>query len=125
MAMTLEDARRRYGLRADYLVYGTDLLADAVSAGRLGAYGPEELAELDAEFRQRHFIQHLRHWQVKPEIRRRMLFSVHDAVRDVPLPGMQFISCLGVLDRLRPEVSEGLRRRLSDSLPPQGRLVAV
>ena len=99
------------------------MLADAVSAARLGTYELAELTGLDADLQQKYFAPRLRNWQVNLDLRRRVIFAIHDALRDIPLPGVQFISCFGVMERLRPALAGTLAKRLGDSLPPSGRLV--
>lgn len=122
LAIELAEIREREGLDTEFVIYGTDVLADLVSAARLGTYTEAEIGGLSRPLVVRHFAPRARFLQVRRDLQRRMLFAVHDLVSDLPLPGMNFIACTDLLHRFRDPVAKEVRAKLVASLVPGGRL---
>lgn len=119
MAFELDRCCDDYGL-GPYRVYGTDLLPDQVSFARLACYSRGEVAGLPEEQLLSFMVPRLRYFQIISKIRSNVLFTVHDALRNPPLPRIQFISCIGVAPRMRRQSQTLLEQRLLGALAPGG-----
>lgn len=122
MAIEMEECRLESG-SPPYRVHGTDLLSDRISLARAGVYSRFELRDLDVRLQQRYFVPRLRHQQVRLELRRTLLFSVHDALEQPPIPHVSFIACNGLAPRLSGRAAGTLRKRLLGALGRGGVLV--
>ncbi len=122
MVFALEAAAKRRDNAPDFLVYGTDLRPDCISLARTGSYSDYEVECLTRDTLTRCMVPHLRFHTVKRELRRKTLFTVHDALNQNPLQEMQFVACLGVMPLLSSRQSATLHARLSLSLVAGGTL---
>ncbi len=123
MAFSLYGALEQADGASEFIVHGTDLRADRISVARAGAYSEYELRGLARETLVLCTTPHLRYHAVKREIRKRVIFSVHDALEQAPLSDMQFITCLGVLPKLSSSAAEKLLHKLESALRPGGLLL--
>lgn len=123
MAFSLYSALDKSDGAPEFLVYGTDLRADRISVARAAAYSEYELRGLSRETLLLCTTPRLRYHAVKQEIRKRVIFSVHDALQQAPLSDMQFITCLGVLPKLSSSAGAKLLHRLQSALSPGGVLL--
>jgi len=113
MAFALQDARARAQHRSDFLIYATDLLPEQISLARAGTYTPHELQGLPEDIVGRYLGRRLKHLQVNLDLRRKILFSVHDAMTEPAWPALNFIACLGILPSLRPRYAQQLLLKLA------------
>jgi two-component system, chemotaxis family, CheB/CheR fusion protein len=123
MAFALDQARTEHPEAAEFSVYGTDALSDMVSIARSGTYAEHELQGLPGSSVTRFLTRRLRHYQVRHELRRKLLFSVHDALSDSPLPQQQFIVCQGITPLLQEQYARQLQLNLLGGLASGGCLL--
>ena len=93
VAIVLEDARP--GL--DYRVLGTDVDRIMLARARArGSYSPAELTNVTRDRLTRHFSRENGNYRVRPELRRRVTFRLHDLLRDEFESGFDLILCRNV-----------------------------
>jgi two-component system CheB/CheR fusion protein len=97
IAMLCSDACSDVGTPGAFQVFATDISARAIDIARRGVYGAEVAEQVPAELIERHFVRDGDRFQVKPHVRDRILFSVHDLAKDPPFARLHVISCRNVL----------------------------
>ncbi len=122
MAFALSEIRSAESVRQDFVIYATDVLSDQVSLARLGSYTPFELQGLPEAWASQYFSRRLRHQQVILDVRKKIFFSVHDALEEAAWPQLHFVSCLGVLPSLEAGHASALMQRLHAAVGGQGRV---
>ena len=106
VAIVCEEARRAVRGQAPVQIFATDDDPDAIAHARLGLYGTEALATLPAALIGTYFATEPNGHRVRPAIRDRMTFSVHDAARDAPFARIDVIVCRMRLAALPPEARD-------------------
>lgn len=100
-------------------IFATDVREDAIAQARLGRYRLRSLRGLDP-----HGLSWLDtrgdRLEVRPELRQRVEFRVHNLVHDPYPEGFDVIFCRNVLLYFRAEVAAAVLARLIDSLHPGG-----
>ncbi|HEX6729523.1 MAG TPA: CheR family methyltransferase, partial [Pyrinomonadaceae bacterium] len=90
-------------------IFATDLDAEAIASAREGFYTDAEVADISAERLQRFFVKEHDGYRVRRELRERVLFAVHNIIRDPPFSHLDLISCRNLLIYLnRPAQSRVL-----------------
>ncbi len=97
IAIVCDDLCTELGKPVPYQVFASDISARAIDVARRGTYGAEVSEQVPAELIDRYFFRDGDRFQVKPQIRDRILFSVHDLAKDSPFARLHLISCRNVL----------------------------
>lgn len=87
-------------------IFATDIDEEAIAVARRGFY-PAAIAKQMTEGRLQHyFTEENGGYRVKPEVRERVLFAVHDLLKDPPFTRLDLISCRNVLIYFNREAQE-------------------
>lgn len=97
VAILCEQARTAVGSAAAYQIFATDISARSVETARKGRYGRETAEQVVGSYLEQYFSQDETGYQVRPLIRDRVLFSVHDLAKDPPFARLDLITCRNVL----------------------------
>lgn len=102
-------------------IFATDVESTYLEHAMAGRYAEADLAEMPAALRERWFVrQDGGGWQVRPELRQRIVFSRHDVLADAPFTPLDLVACRNMLIYLRPSAQDRVIRRLSYALRPGG-----
>jgi two-component system CheB/CheR fusion protein len=103
-------------------IFATDIDERTLEMARKGRY-PESIAEhVSAERLERFFTKHDNAYQVKRELRERVIFSTHSFIRDPPFSRLDLISCRNVMIYLGRELQERVVPLFHYALRPGGYL---
>lgn len=125
MLMALEEYRQRGG-RLEGEVLGTDISPAMVERGKRGQYAASEVRRGLSEERRRRFFDAVSAdtWRVKPELRRRAEFRMHNLLDSfAPLGRFDAVFCRNVLIYFSMDSREDIIRRIAQTLRPGGYLV--
>ena len=105
----------------DYRILGTDVdgIMLARARGR-GSYSPAELTNVSQQRLNQYFLPENGGYRVRPELRRRVTFRLHDLLRDEFEGGFDLILCRNVAIYLSEQAKNELVPRLVDALRPGG-----
>ncbi len=99
LGMLFLDEAARHANAPGIQIFGCDRDGVQIAMARAGIYsGPVARSAGKARFR-RFFVQHGQDFQVKHELRKIILFAVHDAGKDAPFARMDVIACGRWLDQ--------------------------
>lgn len=102
-------------------VFATDVEPTYLERAAAGRYADAEVGGLSPERLARFFVRAGEaHWQVRPELRQRIVFSRHDLLSDAPFTQLDLVCCRNVLIYLRPPAQDRILRRLAYGLRPGG-----
>ena len=108
MAIVLEEAQEELGRFFRLQIFGTDLDQDAIEAARTGIYPPSIIADVSKERLDRFFIRKDDHFQIKRELREKLIFAVQDIIIDPPFTRMDLISARNLLIYFESELQRKL-----------------
>jgi two-component system CheB/CheR fusion protein len=97
IAMLLHEASVGSAARAPFQVFATDIDDRAIEVARQGQYSEAVLADLDATRVKKYFVKNGIHYRIKKELRERVLFAVHNVLRDPPFSRLDLICCRNLL----------------------------
>lgn len=78
-------------------IFATDIDEEAIAVARRGFYPAAIAKQITGARLQRYFSEENGGYRVKPEVRERVLFAVHDLLKDPPFTRLDFIACRNVL----------------------------
>ena len=122
LAILLREHMDRLTVVPHVQVFATDIDAHALETARRGIY-PAGIAEhVTPERLERFFVKQDHIYQVKPELRKMCLFTMHSFIKDPPFARLDLLSCRNMLIYLAPELQHKLLRLFHYALRPDGYL---
>jgi two-component system CheB/CheR fusion protein len=94
IAMLLQEAS---GDAVPFQVFATDVDERAIDVARQGVYPSAVLVDVDPSRIKKYFIKTGIGYRVKKDLRERVLFAVHDVLRDPPFSRLDLICCRNLL----------------------------
>ncbi len=96
LAMLLEEAAP--AISAPHIqVFATDLDTEAIAVAREGYYSEADVSELSPERLRRFFVKEHDGYRVRRELREKVLFAVHNVIKDPPFSHLDLVSCRNLL----------------------------
>ncbi len=118
IAMLFSEYGSTSGMLANLQVFATDMDEDAIRVAREGIYSEAEVADVSPERLRRFFTRSAIGYQVRPELRERILFAVHNALKDPPFSHVELVSCRNLLIYLNRTAQGRLLEILHFALNP-------
>lgn len=87
LAMLIEECQEEIKRYYHIQVFGTDLDPDAIALARSGIYSPSIISDVSEDRMKKYFIKHGDQFQLKRELREKLIFAVQDIIADPPSPG--------------------------------------
>lgn len=97
ISIAIENYLEKKQLRIPYKIFATDIDASAIEVASKGIYDEAIAIDMDPDLLEKYFIQQEHQFRIRPEIRRNIIFSTHDILRNPPFNGMDFVSCRNML----------------------------
>jgi two-component system CheB/CheR fusion protein len=120
IAMCIVEALDSHEGPLDLRIFASDIDKDAIDIAREGRYPKSIASEVSAERLKNFFYEGVHEYKVKPEIKERIIFAVHNVVRDPPFSKVDFISCRNLMIYLEPVLQQKLLRIFHYALNPPG-----
>ncbi len=122
LAILLADYAGELSTPPQYQVFASDIDENAIAYGRAGVY-PESIITDVPPARLRQFFGKEQHrYRINKAIRDRVLFALHNVLRDPPFSRIDLISCRNLLIYLEREVQTRLLEMFHFALRPGGML---
>ncbi|MDQ8204175.1 chemotaxis protein CheB [Pelagicoccus sp. SDUM812003] len=122
IAILFHEAMQRSGALHDITIFATDLHAESVKHAADGLYEREGLKTISPERLARYFTPHGDRFQVDSELRRLMVFTEQNLLKDAPFTNMDLVSCRNLLIYLTPAAQKKTLSMLHVSLNAGGTL---
>ena len=120
--LELMDEREEQGLRLQ--IYATDLDDDAIAVARVGRYPLHHVVQGVTPARLRRFFSKERgdhgSYIIRREVREKVVFAVHDVVKDPPFTKLDLLSCRNLMIYFEPELQKRLIPVFHYALKPDG-----
>jgi two-component system CheB/CheR fusion protein len=124
VAVLCEEARRAARSPVPLQIFATDPDPDAIGHARRGVFDQAAVAAVPAGLIATYFAGDPDGLRIRPLIRDRITFSVHDAARDPPFARIDVIVCPAALAALSPEARERALAAFHYALRGDGVLMA-
>jgi two-component system CheB/CheR fusion protein len=103
-------------------IFATDIDSVALVHAGKGVYPESIEKDVSQERLDKYFIKKGNNYQVKPELRRMVIFAQHDLVKNPPYCNMHFISCRNLLIYMTPVLQKKIFSMLHFGLKMNGYL---
>ncbi|HEX2083373.1 MAG TPA: CheR family methyltransferase, partial [Xanthomonadaceae bacterium] len=103
-----------------FQVFATDIDEQAIAVGRAGVYPESILTDVPPARLRKFFTREQGHYRIGKPVRDRVLFAVHNMLRDPPFSRIDLISCRNLLIYLEREVQARLLEIFHFALRPGG-----
>ena len=97
LAMLFDERLRRDGSDAELKLFATDIHKGSLEFASRGHYPHEAMKEVSAERRERYFVERDDGFQVRPWLRKSIVFSSHNVFNDAPFTQLDMVSCRNLL----------------------------
>ena len=97
IAILLMEYARKEGVELNAKVFATDIYRPALERAGRGVYDEASVNSLGPELLERYFDVSGDHYVVKPQLRRFVVFSAHNLLKDPPFTRMDVVSCRNLL----------------------------
>ncbi|WP_417548490.1 chemotaxis protein CheB [Marinobacter segnicrescens] len=109
--------------RLDLQIFASDISPEAINVARRGRY-PLSIEETVSEKRlERFFIRNSDHYQIRPDIRDKVLFAHHDVILDPPFTKLDLVACRNLLIYFDVTLQRRILPLFHYSLRPNGLLM--
>ena len=123
LAMLFAEAMGPSFATADVKVFGTDLDEKAVSYARHGVYTKQQVESLPKRLLKTWFEEEGNQYLVRKELRRAVVFGVHNLVSDAPISRLDLLVCRNVFIYLNNGLQKRVLSRFHYALRRNGVLV--
>jgi PAS domain S-box-containing protein len=123
LAILVSEFMEAEELDCDWRLFGTDVRPDAVARARTALYDASVVERVPAVLREKYFAHSAAGYRVRPVLRERCTFSLHDVTRHAPLSRMDLIWCRDLLADFWPVVRRRALVLFTYALQPGGFLV--
>ena len=114
----MEEAQQEFKIQ----LYATDLDDDVLAVARAGLYPPNIAPDVTPERLHRFFIKEDSGYRVKNNIRKMLVFTTQNVIKDPPFTKLDLLSCRNLMIYLEPEIQNRLIPVFHYALKPGGTL---
>lgn len=120
IAMLFAEAMGAQNVRDRLKIYATDADEHALNQARLAAYDAAAIESVPESFKNKYFDRVGNAAEVRPELRRSVIFGRHDLVQDAPISHLDLIACRNTLMYFTSEAQEKILTRFHFGLNQDG-----
>jgi two-component system CheB/CheR fusion protein len=121
MAIALQEALEEAGLKADFKIFATDMDKSALEKAGTGFYSEGISQEVPTLLLNKYFKKVKDDgFQIRDEIRKKVVFAPHNLINDPPFSKIDLISCRNLLIYLMPEVQAKILNMFLYSITKNG-----
>jgi two-component system CheB/CheR fusion protein len=120
LAILLAEALGRDQFKRRAKIYATDVDQEAISVARHAHYTKQELENVPEEYREKYFQPSGGKYMFDKELRRCVIFGVHDVVQSAPISRLDLLVCRNTLMYLNLETQKKVLARFHFALSDYG-----
>ncbi|MCR8549117.1 histidine kinase [Salipiger sp. P9] len=122
IGIELSEAMLAAGDLRSFRIIATDVHRQSIDFASVGRYSAESVRNIPEALRKKYFNRQGAFYSVKPSLRQKIIFSVHDALTDPPFLDLDLVSCRNLLIYLREEAQARVISMFLFGLKKQGAL---
>ena len=122
LAILFAEAASEAGVPFEVKIIATDIHGRSLERAALGRYPTSSVQHLEDDRVDRHFERFGDEVRIRDSLRRQVMFSTHDVVRDAPFTRIDLLSCRNLLIYLNRETQRHVIARFHHALSDDGQL---
>lgn len=123
LAMFIHEELERQNKKLEVKIFATDIAKQHLEVGGTGVYSESMIADIDSELVQKYFIKNGDGYQVVEKIRRMVIFSQHNIIKNPPFSNMDMILCRNLLIYFQQSIQHKTLNVLHYALKENGYLI--
>jgi two-component system CheB/CheR fusion protein len=123
LAMLLADQAAQMAHPPGYQVFASDIDEGAIATARAGLYPTSIVTDITPARLRQHFTRDDGRYHIRKGVRDRILFAVHNLLRDPPFSRIDVISCRNLLIYLNRDIQQRVLETFHFALKPGGYLM--
>lgn len=97
LAIAVDETARKAGKTLRVKIFATDADKDAIAVGSTARYREEIVHDISNERLARYFVKVGADFEIRPDIRKMVVFATHNMINDPPFSNIDMITCRNVL----------------------------
>lgn len=122
LAILFEQEILRQNKNINLKIFATDISDEHIRLAGLGIFEKDIAKSIDPQLIGTYFLEEEGSYKIHPELRKRIIFSTHDILKDPPFKNMDMVVCRNLLIYLKPEVQVAVMHTLHYALKLHGYL---
>ncbi len=118
IAMLFDQYLTKNKLPHNFKIFASDVNKHAIDFGGNGKYDLNISADVPAEYLGKYFIKSNESYEIRKELKEKIIFAVQNVVKDPPFIRMHLISCRNMLIYIKDEVQSKVLRTFYFALHP-------
>jgi len=106
LAILLAEEFSKRGIEQRIRIFASDVHEQSLAAAGRGVYSHDQLGNVTPERRERFFIERQDGFHVAPELRKMVVFTPHNVIRDAPFTRLDLITCRNLLIYFTPPTQQ-------------------
>ncbi|APZ92232.1 chemotaxis protein CheB [Fuerstiella marisgermanici] len=106
LAILLAEEFSKRGIEKRIRIFASDVHEQSLAAAGRGVYSHDQLGNVTPERRERFFIERQDGFHVAPELRKMVVFTPHNVIRDAPFTRLDLITCRNLLIYFTPPTQQ-------------------
>ena len=123
LSIVLDELVSELNPELELKIFATDINSSCIEFASDGVYAPEKLKNIGQDRIRKYFKQIEHGFTISRHLRQRIVFAVHDVLKDAPFTKIDFVSCRNLLNYLKPNGQKQLLSLLNFSLRKNGYLL--
>ena len=123
LAMYINEELERQGKKLEVKIFATDISEKHIEIGGAGIYSESIVADVAPHLLQKYFINKSKGYQIAERIRRMVIFSKHNVIKNPPFSNMDMVLCRNLLIYFQPSIQKKALNVLHYGLKEGGYLV--
>jgi len=103
IGMLVMEYLKENNLKHDFKIFASDVNKKCIQIATEGIYNSSISADIPLPLLESYFIQEGKFYRIKPHLREKLIFAIHDVISDPPFINMNLISCRNFLIYLKNE----------------------
>lgn len=123
LAMLINEELERQEKHLEIKIFATDISKKHLDIGSLGIYSESIMADVANPLLQKYFIRKSKGYEVVEKIRRMVIFSKHNIIKNPPFSNVDMVLCRNLLIYFQPSIQKKALNVLHYGLKESGVLV--
>lgn len=116
IAILMKEHLERLKLDVDLKIFASDINREAIEYASKGCYGANVAEQVPPEILEKYFVKEENKYRVISLLRKMIVFSHHDLIKDPPFGRLDLISCRNMLIYVSPELQKRIMTIFNFSL---------
>lgn len=106
IAILFKEYIDKKNLDLEVKIFATDISKNAIRQASIGEYPTSIAADVSLERLEKYFIKNGDRYKINKQVRKMVIFSVHNVISDPPFHKMDLITCRNLLIYFKPELQQ-------------------